>query len=88
MAGNTRGKLKEHFEGIHKNFAWCVTHCNKSLDLIHQSLSFTDDYIKIKDNPEAVQAFLLENPMYQGVTALAESIATLDEIAQGIYNTF
>lgn len=34
MAGNTRGKLKEHFEGIHRNFDWITFHCQKSLDLI------------------------------------------------------
>lgn len=34
MAGNTRGKLKEHFEGIHRNFDWILYHCEKSLDLI------------------------------------------------------
>ncbi|GAJ12051.1 unnamed protein product [marine sediment metagenome] len=34
MAGNTRGKLKEHFEGIHRNFDWILYHCQKSLDLI------------------------------------------------------
>jgi len=34
MAGNTRGKLKEHFEGIHRNFDWIMYHCEKSLFLI------------------------------------------------------
>lgn len=34
MAGNTRGKLKEHFEGIHRNFDWILYHCEKSLALI------------------------------------------------------
>lgn len=34
MAGNTRGKLKEHFEGIHRNFDWCIHHINTSLALI------------------------------------------------------
>jgi len=34
MAGNTRGKLKEHFEGIHRNFDWILYHCEKSLILI------------------------------------------------------
>lgn len=34
MAGNTRGKLKEHFEGIHRNFDWIEFHCEKSLTLI------------------------------------------------------
>ncbi len=34
MAGNTRGKLKEQFEGIHRNFMWVQDHCLKSLALI------------------------------------------------------
>jgi len=34
MAGNTRGKLKEHFEGIHKNLDWVTYHCQKCLELI------------------------------------------------------
>ena len=34
MAGNTRGKLKEQFEGIHRNFDWCMYHIQHSLLLI------------------------------------------------------
>jgi len=34
MAANTRGKLKEHFEGIHRNFDWIIYHCQKILGLI------------------------------------------------------
>ena len=34
MAGNRRGRLKEHFEGIHKNFDWIIKHCRESLTLI------------------------------------------------------
>lgn len=34
MAGNTRGKLKEHFEGIHRNFDWILYHCEKCIGLI------------------------------------------------------
>jgi len=34
MAGNRRGKLKEHFEGIHRNFDWSITHVTTSLQLI------------------------------------------------------
>ena len=34
MAGNRRGRLKEHFEGIHKNFDWIIKHCQESLILI------------------------------------------------------
>lgn len=34
MASNTRGRLKERFEGIHKNFDWINVHCQESLKLI------------------------------------------------------
>lgn len=34
MAGNTRGKLKEEFEGMHRNFDWVTVHCQKALELI------------------------------------------------------
>lgn len=34
MAGNTRGKLKEHFEGAHRNFDWILYHCEECLKLI------------------------------------------------------
>lgn len=34
MAGNTRGKLKEHFQGIHKNYDWIKFHCEKCIALI------------------------------------------------------
>jgi len=33
MASNTRGKLKEEFEGMHRNFDWIIFHCQKSLAL-------------------------------------------------------
>lgn len=36
MAGNTRGKLKEEFEGIHRNFDWCTVHIQKALVLIKE----------------------------------------------------
>lgn len=34
MAGNTRGKLKEKFEGVHRNFEWSKKHLAESLSLI------------------------------------------------------
>ena len=34
MAGNTRGKLKEKFEGIHNNFDWSRKHIANALVLI------------------------------------------------------
>ena len=34
MASNTRGRIKERFEGIHKNFDWIKEHCAQCLKLI------------------------------------------------------
>ncbi len=34
MAGNTRGRIKEHLEGIHKNLDWIKAHVIDTLDLI------------------------------------------------------
>jgi len=34
MAGNTRGKLKEQFEGVHRNNEWIKQHLAQSLILI------------------------------------------------------
>jgi len=34
MASNTRGRIKERFEGIHKNFDWVQEHCEQCLKLI------------------------------------------------------
>lgn len=34
MASNTRGKIKEHFEGVHRNLDWVTFHCQKVLDLV------------------------------------------------------
>ena len=34
MAGNRRGRLKEHFVGIHRNLDWVTVHCQDCLELI------------------------------------------------------
>ncbi|MBA7585310.1 hypothetical protein ES708_27285 [subsurface metagenome] len=34
MAYNTRGRIKERFEGIHKDFEWVQVHCAECLNLI------------------------------------------------------
>lgn len=34
MAGNRRGRIKERFEGIHKNLDWVLVHCQQCLNLI------------------------------------------------------
>lgn len=36
MAGNTRGKIKEHLEGVHRNFDWSTVHLQKTLILIKE----------------------------------------------------
>ena len=36
MAGNTRGKLKEKFEGVHRNFDWSKKHLTEALLLIKE----------------------------------------------------
>ncbi len=36
MAGNTRGKLKEQFEGVHRNFEWQKTHLANALILVKE----------------------------------------------------
>lgn len=36
MAGNTRGKIKEHLEGCHRNFDWIRFHIETALILIKQ----------------------------------------------------
>ncbi len=36
MAGNTRGKLKEEFEGVHRNNEWIKVHLERSLVLIKE----------------------------------------------------
>lgn len=46
MAGNTRGKLKEEFEGMHRNFNWIVVHCLKSLALIKEHKPELTDAVK------------------------------------------
>ena len=34
MAKGKRGKLKENFEGIHRNFTWAIEYCGRNLILI------------------------------------------------------
>ena len=36
MAGNTRGKLKEQFEGVHNNFNWAKLHIERALVIIKE----------------------------------------------------
>lgn len=46
MAGNTRGRLKERFEGIHRNFDWSLQHCGAALELIKEHKPNLSEAIK------------------------------------------
>jgi hypothetical protein len=70
MAGNTRGRLKERFEGVHRNFDWAIEHCNQSIILI-ENLP--------KPLPESGKKLL------ESIKGLGDGIKTLDELAQNIY---
>jgi len=85
MAGNTRGKLKEHFEGIHRNFDWSLHHINTSLALIRLQI---EEQERIKDltvTDETVLAVAEKHPLFMGIKALGEGIQTLDNLAQQVY---
>lgn len=87
MAGNTRGQLKEKFEGVHRNFEWSKKHLNASLELIAIQLMQTEpDKYKLPD-AEASEKALMTYPLYQGIKALGEGIETLDGLASDIYAT-
>lgn len=88
MSGNTRGKLKEHFEGIHRNLDWCMHHIQHSLGLIAAQFAFTDEMIAAKDSPEKQEEILMQVPMYKAVVGIGEGIQTLDELANDIYSKF
>jgi len=85
MAGNTRGKLKENFEGVHRNFDWCLKHINKSLELIAVQLMQSQPDVYKKDDAIEAEAVLMSYPLYQGVKALGQAIETLDQLANNIY---
>jgi len=57
MAGNKRGKLKEHLTGIHRNFDWITHHCIETLKIIGDQ------------KPELSQAII---SLGEGVAALDE----------------
>jgi len=85
MAGNTRGKLKEHFEGVHRNIDWGLHHIGKSATLIEASLRQLPTFKDVEGDAEKEQAFFMLHPMYQAVTSLGEGLKTFDGIAQEIY---
>jgi len=87
MAGNTRGKLKEHFEGVHRNFDWCIAHINKSLALIESKLRETQDCLALGDDEDAIAKYVAEYPLTKGITSLGQGIQTLDGLSQDIYKS-
>lgn len=46
MAGNTRGKLKEKFEGVHRDFEWSKRHLAEALVLIQDHKPNLSESIK------------------------------------------
>jgi len=85
MAGNTRGKLKEHFEGVDRNLGWCLHHVGKSATLIEASLQRLPGFKDVEGDADAEQAFFMTHPMYQAVVSLGEGLKTFDELVKGIY---
>lgn len=86
MSGNTRGKLKEHFEGVHRNIDWSLHHIAKSATLIEQQLALLPDFTDIQGNAEKEQKFFMLHPMYQAVTSLGVGLQTFDQLAKDIYD--
>lgn len=62
MAGNARGKLKEHLEGIHRDFDWVLDHVEKSLAIIG------------KDNPPLTEAFTALGTQVKMLDELAQGL--------------
>ncbi len=87
MAGNTRGKLKENFEGVHRNFDWCTKHLSASLELIAVQLMQAQPEIYKKDDAAEAEAALMTYPLYESIKKLGDAIETLDDLANGLYAT-
>ncbi len=85
MAGNTRGKLKEHFEGVHRNLDWALHHIGTSATLIEVQLKLLPTFKYVEGDAEKELAFFMQHPMYQAVTSLGEGLKTFDGLAQDIY---
>jgi len=86
MSGNTRGKLKEHLEGVHRNIDWCLHHLAKSATLIENQLSLLPEYQDVKGDETKEELFFRRHPMYQAVTSLCEGLQTFDGLAKDIYD--
>jgi hypothetical protein len=85
MAGNTRGKLKEHLEGVHRNMDWAIHHVAKSATLLENQLAQLPAFDTTEGDPDKEIAFFETHPMYKAITALGEGIKTFDDLTQDIY---
>ena len=85
MAGNTRGKLKEHFEGIHRNLDWCIHHVNESLKLLDSKLRDIQLNPDTQMSAEDLEKYINEYPLFVGIKSLGQGIKTLDELAGDVY---
>jgi len=85
MAGNTRGKIKEHLEGVHRNLDWCLHHLVQSATLIENQLTQLPAFDGCKGDAAKEQAFFMTHPMYQAVMSLGKGVKTFDELTQDIY---
>ncbi len=47
MAGNTRGKIKEHLEGVHRNCDWSKHHLQTVLNLCEDKNPKISDQIEL-----------------------------------------
>lgn len=86
MAGNTRGKIKEHLEGVHRNLEWSIRHLGKCATLVENQLAQLPEFQETKGDPDKERAFFDTHPMYQAITSLGEGIQTFDDLAQQIYS--
>lgn len=58
MAGNTRGKIKEHLEGVHRNCDWQTHHLETILALIEdKNPELTHSIVTLAKSIEAVDTF-------------------------------
>jgi len=58
MAGNTRGKIKEHLEGVHRNCDWQTHHLETVLNLIaDKNPELTKSVTTLAKSIEAVDEF-------------------------------
>lgn len=86
MSGNARGKLKEHFEGIHKNFDWVLRHVEISLALIAENIKATNAANGVALTAEQLQVEVEKHYLYNGIKALAEGVQTMDDCAKAVYD--